>query len=286
MKFKAAEGRLFIHKNRVITGILLIAAAIALAFFLYPRCLESKQEIYPVVSARRIIPSGSLIQDPDLNISETADKSLAKTVFTDPSDIAGKIATRDILPGGYIFRNDVSDNFIPETIYNTLPEGHVLISIAVSSVSQSVAGQLRAGDIVQMYSLAEDGSAFIPSELQYMKVLAVHNSKGEELAQSGYSSAAGKSGMVPAGESVSLPAGSLSSGSLSDSRSNGNRDDHEAPSVISLLATQEQAVRIVELGKRSEFYLSLVSRDNDDKAARLLEIQRKALRGQAGGRAE
>lgn len=282
MKFKATEGRLFISKNRVITGVLLIAVAAALAFYLYPLYSGNKPETYPVLTAKRAIASGSIILESDLSVSETIDKPLSKTVFSDPGDIVGKIAIRDILPGGYIFCNDVSSSFIPETIYNTLPEGHVLISVSVSSISQSVAGQLRAGDIVQMYSLDENGSAFIPNELQYMKVLAVYNGKGEELSHTGYSLPGARSESNP-GLDV-LPAGSLGSGGISGSRSDENAEDFVAPSVISLLATEEQALRIVELSKRTEFYLSLVSRDDNEKADRLLELQRQALRGRTGGR--
>jgi Flp pilus assembly protein CpaB len=280
MSLKALKSGVFINRNRIISGLFLILAAAVFVSFIYPRHIAVRPAAYSVVSAARAIPEGCVILESDLRLSETPDASLAKTVFADKNEVIGKTATRDISAGEYIFSGDVAYNHTPETIYNTLPEGGLMISIALDSPAQSVAGQLRAGDIIRIYSLRENGSAYTPKELRYVKVLAVYDRSGREIDRASKASAPGSRAGITDAVSKAM------NHSPNDGSSFTGSDSHDGsgmPALISLLVTQEQALRIVELESRSSYYFTLVSRDDAEKASQLLGIQQEELAWLAGG---
>jgi pilus assembly protein CpaB len=263
MRSVAKEGRLFIQKNRIVTGIVLIALAAALGLVLYPRYLESRQASYPVLTLSRDIAAGTVLVESDLTQAKTKDQALAEMVFTEINRAVGKSATRDLSAGSYLFIEDAAEGYIASTIYNTLPDGSYMISVSITSLSQSVAGQIRAGDIVRVYTFGSESRITTPKELQYVKVLAAYDSEGKELGKDENSAVEGNiAGMA---DEIS------------------GSDTAGIPAVLSLLVTQEQALKVVELEKGSFLYFSLVSRGDKEASEKYLEKQRQSLYYPKGG---
>jgi pilus assembly protein CpaB len=278
MRKREITGRAIVNKHRVITGITLLLAAVLLAAFLLPGYLAGMQAMYPIITAKHDIQSGKSLSNEDVSLSKTSDKVLARMGFSSLDSVIGKTAARDISAGNYILQEDTSSDFTPLTIYDSIPEGHLLISISAPSLAGSVAGQLRPNDIIRVYTLDESGAAYTPPELQYIKVVAVYDTQGAELGTSdtsGGTSASALDTPVGGGNAVNLTAITRS---VSE-----KREKHESPSLISLLVTQEQALKLVELEMSGRRYLSLVSRNDGERELKYLEHQRKVLDGMARG---
>jgi Flp pilus assembly protein CpaB len=269
------EKRMLVNRNRVLIGTLLLVAALGVSAFIIPRYIAGKQAVYPVITVTRSLPPGSILYDSDISVSKTSDKHLADTACSDPDEVVGKITVRQLYAGEYLLPIDVSEDYTAPTIYNTLPEGHLIISISTQSLASSVAGQIRANDIIRIYSLDEEGSAKTPCELQYVKVLAVYDSSGTEL--NGYSTGINRINS-PVSESGSSNGFSISNptGGLTDTS---KEEEQPTPAFISLLVTETQALKLVELERRGAHYISLVSRDNKELESKYLEMQAANLEG-------
>ncbi|NLM61711.1 MAG: hypothetical protein GX193_06490 [Clostridiales bacterium] len=278
MKKNATTGRLIINKNRIITGLAILISAILLAVILLPGYLDGRQVMYPVLTARHDIPRGKNITGEDISLSETSDKSLSGMCYSSPENVIGKTATRDIPEGSFIMQGDAAENFTSNTVYDSIPDGYLLISISVQSLARSVAGHIRANDIIRFYALDENGTAFTPPELQYIKVLAVYNSQGEELGSAyiNSKSSASGSGSSNGSDTIRSPSVSQTTGA--------NREHYESPSLISLLVTQEQALRLVELEMSGRHFISLVSRDDEERESEYLDLQQRVLESMLRGK--
>ena len=279
MSRRSQEGLRVINKTRVFIGIVLIIAALIIAVYLIPRYIASRQALYPILILKKDVALGTVLCDSDITVSKTSDKTLADVANSDTERVVGKAATRQLFAGRYLFYEDVAESSVIPTIYNTLPEGHLLISISTPSLASSAAGQIRANDIIRFYSLDENGSVNTPSELQYVKVLAVYDSKGYEL--NSHSATRNDSNLFASNGFFN--SSSVSSSSQTFTSSSSSREEHSIPAVISLLVTQKQALRLVQLERIGGHYISLVSRGKDELESKLLRWQADVLDSQSKG---
>lgn len=131
----------------------------------------------------------------------------------------------------------------------TLQDGQYILSVATKNFSDSVSGKLRNGDIVTVYipSQSVDNaistqagtiSAENPPELQYVKVVAVTNSSGEDITGTG-------------------------------SQSSGTNDQ---PATVTLLVNARQA-QILAGAENNTVHFALAYRGGGKKAEQLLERQ-------------
>jgi len=103
--------------------------------------------------------------------------------------------------------------------------------------------------------------------------LAVYNSQGIELNGSDTAYNAASASRFDTSDSAS---NGIIPSSITQSTT-GNQKKHESPSLISLLVTQEQALRLIELEMSGRHYISLVSRNQDSGESNYLEFQKKVL---------
>lgn len=248
MKSAAGGRRFAVSKNRLIIGVLMAAAAILLALVVIPFLQARRVTEYPVLLLKRDVAAGEVFADNDFTASQTVDPALAKWLLSDASDAVGKVASHALKAGSCLLADDVVDTYAAPTIYNSIPDEHMMISVSVTSLAQSVSGQVKPEDIVRLYAIDESGMAYTPEELQYVKVLGVYNAEGSE---------------IPEAAQTDAFAGNAQS---------------TVPSSVSLLATQRQALRIIELEKSGTLYLSLLSRDHAEQAEAYLALQASSLR--------
>lgn len=273
MSKQLRKGRMVVNKNRVLIGIMFFLSAIAVAVYLFPHYISSRQIEYPILTLTRDIAPGMVLSKSDVAISKTSDKSLTEIAYTDPESVIGKTAARQLSVDRYLFLEDVAENYTIPTIYNTLPEGYLLLSISTQSLAYSVAGQIRADDIIRFYSLDESGKASTPIELQYVKVMSVYDSQGFELFARSTATDASHSSTGDR-----LLSGNIQIGSKT-APNDTSESGHQVPAFVSLLVTQKQALKLVELERKGGHYISLVSRDNEELEKKMLERQASILEG-------
>lgn len=165
-------------KNRLITGVILIVAAVILASVYIPKIKEQKENSYSVVVLKKNVNASERITAADLTTVYISDNEITGRVFSDPSELEGRTAARNLLSDSFVFLGDVIEGDLYPTIYNSLADNELMISVTASALSYSLSGQLRSGDIVRFYTVDEEGDAYTPQELEYIEVAAIFTDSG------------------------------------------------------------------------------------------------------------
>lgn len=121
------------------------------------------------------------------------------------------------------------------------------ISITIPSFAGGLSGKLISGDIVSIIAVdfKEQGETVVPEELQYVEVIAVTDSKGND------------------DETVTVkPDG---------------EEEVELPETVTLLVTPVQANILAELEAEGEIHISLVYRGTAENAQKFISAQEKLL---------
>ena len=121
------------------------------------------------------------------------------------------------------------------------------ISITIPSFAGGLSGKLISGDIVSVIAVdyKEQGKTLVPEELQYVEVIAVTDSKGND------------------DETVTV-------------RPDGE-EETELPETVTLLVIPMQANILAELEAEGEIHISLVYRGTAENAQKFISAQEKLL---------
>ncbi len=169
-------------------------------------------------------------------------------VLKKPEDIVGKYAAMDMIKGEYVLPTKISDTPASENayLYNLTGEKRA-ISITIPSFAGGLSGKLISGDIVSVIAVdyKEQGVTLVPEELQYVEVIAVTDSKGND------------------DETVTV-------------RPDGE-EESELPETVTLLVTPMQANILAELEAEGEIHISLVYRGSVENAQKFITAQEKLL---------
>ena len=131
-------------------------------------------------------------------------------------------------------------------LYNLTGEKRA-ISITIPSFAGGLSGKLISGDIVSIIAVdyKEKGETLVPEELQYVEVIAVTDSKGND------------------DETVTVkPDG---------------EEETELPETVTLLVTPGQANILAELEAEGEIHVALVYRGTPENAQKFISAQEKYL---------
>ena len=169
-------------RNKLFVGAMCLLLAGALAFGLLPRLYGAQSGTTEIVKLRQTVEYGTVISAEMLAVAEVGSYGLPDAIVTDKSEIVGLVAGGTIYAGEYLLRDrfiNIEDykNDISKSGYG-LPDGSYLVTIALPSESSGLAGILRAGDMVDVYSYTdESGSAVVSEALTAVTVYRVLNSK-------------------------------------------------------------------------------------------------------------
>lgn len=232
-----------LFRNRIVLGVICIVLSLIICFAVTPlfnKSISNKTEIVRVV---REIRSGDEITADMLQTVEVGSYNLPENVIRKVDDVAGKYAAADFLPGDYILSSKVEREPSAENEYLYHLNGEKqAISVTPKSFAAGLSGKLQSGDIVSV--IAPDykmqGTTVIPSELQYVEVIAVTSDTGAD---------------ANTGEKVE------------------DGEERELPDTVTLLATPDQAKILAELEAESGMHLALVFRGSAEQSAEFIEAQ-------------
>ncbi len=141
-------------RSKVLIGVLCLALAAAVAFFLLPRLFSSQSETESVIRAVADVPAGTVITKDMITVSEVGSYGLSSDVIRDESEAIGMVAAEPLYSGEYLNAR----RLVTEEEYagsksglTQLAAGMNLVTIEIPSSSAGVAGVLRAGDQVDVY---------------------------------------------------------------------------------------------------------------------------------------
>ena len=235
-------------KNRTVLGIVCIVLALIICFAITPLFNASKSSTMKIIRIKNDMKIGQEITQKDVEAVEVGAYNMPTEVMQKSEDVVGKYAAMEMIKGEYILPTKISDTPASENAYLYGLTGEKrAISITIPSFAGGLSGKLISGDIVSVIAVdyKEKGETVVPEELQYVEVIAVTDSKGND------------------DETVTVkPDG---------------EEEVELPETVTLLVTPVQANILAELEAEGEIHVALVYRGTAENAQKFISAQAKLL---------
>lgn len=235
-------------KNRTVLGIVCIVLALIICFAITPLFNASKSSTMKIIRIKNDMKIGQEITSKDIEAIEVGAYNMPSDVMQKSEDVVGKYAAMEMIKGEYILPAKISDTPASENVYLYGLTGEKrAISITIPSFAGGLSGKLISGDIVSVIAVdyKEKGETVVPEELQYVEVIAVTDSKGND------------------DETVTVkPDG---------------EEEVELPETVTLLVTPVQANILAELEADGEIHVALVYRGTAENAQKFISAQAKLL---------
>jgi len=225
-----------ILKNKLFIGTACLVLAAVLSFVLLPKIYEGETATANVLVLNQTVDEGAEITEKLLTTAEVGAFGLSGAVATDKEQVIGMVATSTIYEGEYLTKNRlVSAEEYDNSGHGTALEfGEFLLTLKLPSTSAGLAGVLRGGALVDVYTTTENENGAIETEkaLSEISVKLVLNSKLESLDDLDESLA---------------------------EESDGVKDDADyAPVYIVVTVDETQAKTLIALEKAENFHLTLI----------------------------
>ena len=235
-------------KNSTGLGVVCIALALIICFAITPLFNASKSSTMKIIRIKNDVKIGQEITSKDIEVVEVGAYNMPSEVLQKSEDVVGKYAAAEMIKGEYVLSAKISDTPASENAYlYGLTGDKRAISITIPSFAGGLSGKLISGDIVSVIAVdyKEKGETLVPEELQYVEVIAVTDSKGND------------------DETVTVkPDG---------------EEETELPETVTLLVTPEQANILAELEAEGEIHVALVYRGTTENAQKFISAQEKYL---------
>ena len=235
-------------KNRTVLGIVCIVLALIICFAITPLFNASKSSTMKIIRIKNDVKIGQEITSKDVEAVEVGAYNMPSNVAQKSEDVVGKYAAMEMIKGEYVLPTKISDTPASENAYLYGLTGEKrAISITIPSFAGGLSGKLISGDIVSIIAVdyKEKGETVVPEELQYVEVIAVTDSKGND------------------DETVTVkPDG---------------EEEVELPETVTLLVTPTQANILAELEAEGEIHVALVYRGTVENAQKFISAQENLL---------
>ena len=235
-------------KNRTVLGIVCIVLALIICFAITPLFNASKSSTMKIIRIKNDLKIGQEITSKDIEAVEVGAYNMPSDVAQKSENVVGKYAAMEMIKGEYILPTKISDTPASENAYLYGLTGEKrAISITIPSFAGGLSGKLISGDIVSVIAVdyKEKGETVVSEELQYVEVIAVTDSKGND------------------DETVTVkPDG---------------KEEVELPETVTLLVTPVQANILAELEAEGEIHVALVYRGTAENAQKFISAQAKLL---------
>ena len=214
-----------LFENKLIIGGICIILAAVLAFLILPKMYQKKEKTIMICRLQGDVAAGTKIEPEMIKQAEVGSFGLPETVVKNPDEIVGKYAKVAMTADDYLFASRFADYVTDEKIDKMMAEGKKLMAVTMSSNAASVANQLRSGDIVTV-SYYADYETYIEDELRGIEVYSVENDKAKSVEE------------------------------VQDEDDNADN----IAATVTLIVTEEQALRLVNAEYSGKIHLLLESR--------------------------
>ncbi|WP_283606955.1 Flp pilus assembly protein CpaB [Faecalispora anaeroviscerum] len=240
-------------KNRYFLSGLSILAALLICLVITPAFNTAAGKQVEIVRVSKTVPEGTKITSDMIQNVKVGGYNLPDNVMKNSEDIVGQYALAKFQPGDYILSTKVSTQS-PDAYLSNLDGKKQAVSITIKNFANGLSGKLKSGDIISLY-VSEYGDmkqTMYPGELQYVQLLAATTSEGYDST----------------GEQTEA-----------DKKSKSNTDN--IPSTLTVLATPEQVLKIVDYEANGSIHAALSYRGSSETAKKFLELEDKFLKENA-----
>lgn len=105
-------------------------------------------------------------------------------VISKTKSVIGKFATMDMVKGDYVLESKIADTpYVENTYLAGLDGTNRAISVTLKTFAGGLSGKLKSGDIVSVIApdYRKTGMTVIPSELQFVEVIAATAKSGNDV---------------------------------------------------------------------------------------------------------
>lgn len=219
-----------ILKNRIFLSIVCLVLAGVVAFMVIPAMYADKEALITVLRVAKPVLKGELIEQTALESVEVGAFNLPDGIILDAAEIIGKYAQTDLSKGDYIFSGKLGNHIFDKTLDELLSKGLRLVTVTVPSTAAGLSAYLKRGDIVTIATfipekerITQDGAIYEPAQIIISPELSGLAVYGVENAQTGDTEQARE--QKESGESTAAD---------------------PVPKLVTLIVTQEQAVKLIE----------------------------------------
>ncbi len=180
---KASMKKFFGNKNTV--TILGVVLCLVILYFGYNYRINKEVELVSVPYAKVTIQPRTYITSDMIGTMEVPRSFLVGNYYSNSSNIIGKYSNYNtIIAEGSLFYTDlvVSDDELPDSAFQDVPEGSTLINYPVT-ISSTYANSMSPGSYINIYykSLNDDGEVMFGKFISNIKVLDVKDSSGRHV---------------------------------------------------------------------------------------------------------
>lgn len=265
-----------ILKNKTVVGGAVIATALILGFVIAPAVNHLSASTTMVVRAKTDISAGTKITGDMLEDVDLGKTNLPSNITGNVNQVIGAYAKTNIDAHDIITGNKLSGH---QETYD-ISDGQVLMSVTIKNLADGLSGKLQNGDIVTVFAPTQSGNsnntasvtansndtvstvtagANNPKELQYVKLVTVTASNGQDVGTS------------------QVQQQSTSSGSMMNTTASSGSTQ---AATATLLLTRQQAAILSTLNQ-GEIQLALVCRGSTKQAQTYLDEQKSLLSEEA-----
>ena len=239
-------------KNRTVIGIICMALAVAITFFVSPVVNRLTSDTTTVIRVSTDVKQGAQITEGNIETVEVKTDTLPTGVITQKAQVVGKYAASNIYAGDYFTSTKITDEAnTAEDVFASLDGSKVAVSITIDTFAAGLSGKLQNGDIISIIVTDKDtGKTNIPAELKYVKVITTTTAGGVD----------------------------------KDSVVKNDDGTYELPSTVTVLVNYDQAKLLTKYEDNSTMQTALVYRGDKDTANKFLAKQDEYLKN-AGGTA-
>lgn len=235
-------------KNKFVIGTLCILLALAFSFVALPALMGvSESETVSVLRMKQNVTTGTQITA-DMLETVKVPESLVENALDDAASAVGQYAAADLYAGDYLTAEKLATTLAEQNLFSAgEAKGKTVISITLPSLASGVSGRLLPGDIVTVIAIPQGtvnqtlgvdpedttetttSGAYIDPTLEYIEVCMVTTSDGADA-------------------SVEAQPDEETTNTL--------------PVTVSFYATEEQALKLVELEQTGTIHLAFIARGN------------------------
>lgn len=239
-------------KNRTVIGIICMLLAVAVTFGVAPMVNRMMGDTTTVIRLSADVKQGAQITAEQIETVEVKTDTLPAGIIAQKSEVIGKYAVSALYAGDYFTAAKLTgESNSAEDVFASLDGSKVAVSITIDTFAAGLSGKLQNGDVISMIVTNKDsGSAVIPAELKYIKVITTTTAGGVD----------------------------------KDSVIKNEDGSYELPSTVTVLVSTGQAKLLAKYEESSAMQTALVYRGDNATAQQFLDKQDEYLKT-AGGAA-
>ena len=232
-------------KNKMVVGIFCIGTALVMSL-VSMNMKAGGDSVKNVVVTTKEIGVGDKITDEMIDYKKLSGDTTG--LITNKEDVLGKYANISMVKGDYITNEKLSIEAIYGSAYlENLDEDDRAISVSITSNAKGLSGKLESGDIVSVILSSTENEedrkdTYIPEELKYVEIISVSDTSGYDVGS--------------------------------------NEEAKKIGSTVTLLVREEQSLILANAEGLNDIHFQLVYRGNDERKQKLLEEQRRIIKGE------